>query len=154
MPMIRKRTPGRKTSGITQDQFDYLVAGVCLDEGQFPFADETQCREMWEQYRHRIMGMMGKPEGFSPGRRPEGWWMFDWDKDKHGLREQTGRFHIHPVEPLTEYHRGTYCHWSGYIDDELDFESQYDFLERNGLLLPGEEAVYEKIHQEKTGVAG
>ncbi|MGK2924062.1 MAG: hypothetical protein ACSLE2_00430 [Lysobacterales bacterium] len=136
---------------------DYLLTGVPPDDDDpevDPFDVVNLCydtrdrREAWESLREQIMGAWKLP-----GCRPFAWWVYDAPRLPlgtfpncyyDGTLPEPRRHLSGPGRPLHEAlnyvpaQRFGIWQWYGDPDDPPAFESQFAYLDRLGLLLPGE----------------
>lgn len=130
MPTNRTRTKRKpKVRGeLTSDEITHLLLGFCLDTHKPPFANETERVKAYRKNREYLFSLIGKGpqrEFFGEirwGKRPCGFWDYENSQGHYVEREHT--------EPLGQKVRGTFAIYG---------DSQFEYLKRYGLLLPGEE---------------
>jgi hypothetical protein len=109
--------------------------------------DSRELREAWEQYGPGIMA------GWDlPGCRPWAWWIFDAPRMPEGDFPECRQTLSGPGRPLHEalafYPSQAFGIWAWYgkPDNPPTFETQFDYLKRHGLLLPGEDEPLPEPH--------
>ena len=150
MPTNRKRKvpPLRQTEGLTPKRESYLVLGTWFfgdKDEQFPFHSMDHAREIWEQYKDDLMAgrfqfrWFGQTENREPGKRPWAWWEF------HGVPKYGPRKLIRGEDRKVGlwYSFGLPAFVTEF-DDGDQYETQAEYLERNGLLTPEEQAELRK----------
>ncbi len=140
MATNRRRKFQKQRIALSHEQRMHLLWGWSLDvnpkkEGfrspGFPFRDEEHRRSRWFENRDFLMAHMGRERnmtdlGFRYGARPAAWWDY----------ESPESLAIIGYEEIDENYRRATGACCG--DPEPIYESEIDFLERHGLLLPGE----------------
>lgn len=131
----------------------YLATGEYPTDGDDQLAilmlSEADMHQQWEQHREAVMA-----EWDAPGCRPWAWWKYDAPRIPAG--RWPGCFYDGTLPEPRRFIGGSGCpkherlayvpassfgiwDWEGgSMDDPPRFESQYDYLTRNGLLLPRE----------------
>lgn len=132
MPTNRRhRLKRRQQNEFTETQIRYLITGTDMS-----FADENQVEpgEAWPTVRESLLPVWIKHH---PGRRPWAWWKFD------APTEPRNRVHDDGPPGLPEkgldfgIPSGFAGYWPGVDMGEL-YESEAEYLDRFGLLAPGE----------------
>ncbi len=136
MPRMPKKPKKKKICGLTKDQISHLTLGWCLDSFDgvrlsFPFESEEDRRQKYFENRDFFMNGIGKAKGYGTpnvawGKRCQAFWDYEAPESR----------------PIVGYEE---------VDEDFKraagacaggpwpiYEPEVDFLERHGLLLPGE----------------
>lgn len=145
--MARKprRMKIRKETGLTNEQLETLVYGSCLlTRSKPPFRGKEDKKVAWLRSRDWLMAQIGQGvicEGFRDieipaGKRPWAWWAFESTR----LRKIVAGSSSNCLPEHGYYFGVSRC----YMDSEgiPIYETQFQYLKRNGLLLEGEEEAY------------
>jgi hypothetical protein len=148
--MTKKSTPGK----LSRAQLQYLTSGVCLDVREYedatggPFGSVDAARFAWKAHRDELMKLRaaeGSFENYKHGERPHGWWLFEAKQPRLQIAGP-------PVEPIgLDLYEGIprlMKEWP----KGCEFESQFTYLKRLGLLFPGEEEAVKRIQRPPAGV--
>lgn len=153
----KRRSQKKSNLPLSFNQILHLLLGWCFGsmEGrdlQFPFQSEEHRRQVWEDNREFLINKDANGDAElaqrEPGTRPAAWWDYDspeprkiiknaqfWEHREPPYMKKRGEspysFGIskvmHPVEG-----------WSAAGYPLAEYESEADYLQRLGLLLPGE----------------
>ena len=110
---------------LTEGQRAELLHGFSFP-GDIGFEKEDDMRKSYFQHRTYILSLIGGDsfEGFSYGKRPYAWWQFEELPEKRRIISYFTRDNSSNSEPMPI------------------FESEFEFLKRNDLLIAGEEEKY------------
>lgn len=151
-------TRRRGAPGVTEDQLAWLRGGSGgaweTDWRFFGDGPEPAPAQLWAAHRDWVLAEYATEH---PGTRPERWWVFDAPEPRRRvggvgtpMRPRLGggspALHLGvPDEWITEAELRTYALMSSPLDvpaldpaDPPRYESEAAYLERLGLLLPGE----------------
>ena len=127
MPTNRKRKVRAAKPELTERQLNALIHnGPLIDPGDNPFKSGAEKKQAWKKNRSWIMSLIGNPApglGFGNkilwGRRPRAFYLYDCK------------------EPFRKVGKG------------IVSESEFSYLSRNGLLLPGEKQKFEEQERKR-----
>jgi len=156
MARERKKDKDKKSkSKLTSLQIENLIFGynfLCDDV----FKTDKHRKNTWQRYKDYILlhyrdrrsdkDRTHLPLSYPSGSRPAAWWSFD---NKHGMRRILPG-NPEPVPMSDETFRGKWKLIKG--DEPGRYESQFDFLKRNGLLFDGEEEAYLKNLEKEAAI--
>ena len=148
MPRKPQTAKRRKLHDLTIEQLWVLIR---RHDYLRTFKDQDHRREVWEKDKKFILGLIGqkiRPEHFFGGQwvkgkiyfawgeRPDAWWEFE--------AKEPRRLISNPCKFLTDTLAfGKHTGYGGCENSEFpEYESQFEYLERLGLLLPGESEKY------------
>ena len=168
MKIKKKLKEKYNDSDLTNDQLDHLLLGHTFigatkpDYGKmgYPFKSKQHRERCWKQNKEYIMSLMGEPKDdlcfsgrtFMPGTRPQAWWLYDAPEPRRILKvypdtvdkEQAIKYCEKLMEQMGKNRMASFgaisiiagCHG-------FKHESEFSYLKRLGLLLPGEEGIEE-----------
>ncbi len=129
--MLRKRRLPKYRIGhrpMTEEQKRYLLDVVASNGSlEIPFESEQERRVVWFQNRERLLR---EHIAAKPGTRPSAWWAYEAPEPRQllsGVVEQVGKELYCGMPVLTKD-----------IYEESQFETEYDYLKRLGLLFDSE----------------
>ncbi len=169
MPRVNRKRK-KKTSGYTTWHVKQLEHGHDWGNG-FGGDVEAICAA-WKIFRAQILEdwIHGEPdyasEGPGPGSRPWAWWKFDAPElrrrvdgthpfdDPVRIKAVEERAAKHPDFKATanKVYFGKPCCLCFPDDFEATYESEFDYLERLGLLLPGELEMVQALYGDSSDV--
>ncbi len=164
MPTIKKKKFYKKTNPdeLSEDLRDWMLneegtfeldweklTRIEIQIGRQTVFDFLPCngpegyKKAWEKHRTKIMSLMGRDPGFPAGSRPAAWWRFDAPEQR---RQLSGPAPMPADHQGSRYQfnqgllaKGIPTCWVNMQDaDSAVFETEYEYLERLNLLLPGE----------------
>lgn len=145
--MPKKPLRLKNRSGLTQDQTLIFVDGVVLVGGWKPekvFGSIENTRKAWEANKKFIMSLRGELRPgykdvvyFEHGSRPWAFWKFDAPEKRRFLHYEELNFNADDV-PAYQFRK------VDFPTEHKIYESQFTYLKRLKLLLPGEEEKYIK----------
>ena len=164
MPTTRKRTTRKRIEDVSASEW-----ALMMDEDADSFAyflSNEGLRDLWERCRDLVLDKWVRTR---PGTRPSLWWRFDAPREPAGThpgyfydgalpqpRKRLGgtgtpAHEVLAYVPSTRY--GIPSEWKD-IDhsDPPVYESEAAYLERHGLLLPGERRMLRKADFEPVKV--
>ena len=151
MPRLRRKAKRRKPTEYTPAHIRHLLSGNDFFGAGFP--DNRSMQEGWESLRAEIL-----PEWIrdNPGTRPYSWWLYDSPEPRRRIDgrlhpfddpERPDRIEIIAGQPGTipgyaERMAETYYGLPAckFPEDFGDYETEYDYLRRLGLLAANETA--------------
>lgn len=144
MPTNRKRVsrPWQgKNNELTKDQKEHLLYGYTKN----PFRDDEERKKAWFDYREELMAVIGSRYSLSWGLRPHAWWSYEAPEPRKMIKPAEPGY----CEPDGRLSRGKPKFYKlAKLPVDLkklpQYESQFEYLKRLGLLFPGEE---EKIDE-------
>ena len=134
MPTIKKRFYKRKTSTteLNENQIIELMHGFSL-AGKSSFQDTEEMKEAYFQHRQELLSRIGKGEdsftSFQYGSRPFCYWQFENLPEERRIISYFKSDNSVNKEPMPIY------------------ESEFQFLKRNDLLIPYEEEKYNELQK-------
>lgn len=160
MPRKRVRSKKRNKGELTEEQVHHLLIGFCAGD-DFPFKSEAHRRGLWERHKDFLITKDLEPSETGldlvdrePGTRPHAWWSYSAPEPRRIIKnakywrplsgeENSWRayFGIYPVLlPANKdvWRETTFPFW--------EYETEYEYLKRLGLLLPGEAERLEGDH--------
>ena len=136
MPTKRKRRERFHRPEVDPVHWSLLTDSPLPDDGD-PFAIfdfDVAAHGLWDRFRDRIMVAWLE---VNPGTRPQHWWKFDAPEPRR-LLKGPGRPAWERLCIAPGYRLGIPAMWTDGDPGLLVFESQYGYLQRHGLLEPGE----------------
>ena len=125
--ILEKRTTGNT---LTEGQKAELLHGFSFP-GDIGFDSKDDMRKAYFQHRTYILSLIGGEsfEGFSYGKRPYAWWQFENLPEERKIISYFKSDNSVNKTPMPIY------------------ESEFQFLKRNNLLIPYEEEKYHELQK-------
>ena len=115
---------------LTEGQKSELLLGFCFP-GDKGYEKEEDMKKSYFQHRTYILSLIGGEsfEGYPYGKRPYSWWQFEELPEKRRIVSYFTRDNSSNKTPMPIY------------------ESEYEYLKRNDLLIPYEEEKYNELQK-------
>ena len=115
---------------LTEGQKSELLLGFCFP-GDKGYEKEEDMKKSYFQHRTYILSLIGGEsfEGYPYGKRPYSWWQFEELPEKRRIVSYFTRDNSSNKTPMPIY------------------ESEYEYLKRNDLLIPYEEEKYNETQK-------
>ena len=133
MPTIKKRFYKRRTSKteLNENQIIELMHGFCL-AGESSFQDAEEMKAVYFQHRQDLLSRIGGEDNFTSfpyGSRPFCYWQFENLPEERKIISYFQSDNSVNKTPMPIY------------------ESEFQFLKRNNLLIPYEEEKYHELQK-------
>ena len=115
---------------LSEGQKSELLLGFCFP-GDKGYEKEEDMKKSYFQHRTYILSLIGGEsfEGYPYGKRPYSWWQFEELPEKRRIVSYFTRDNSSNKTPMPIY------------------ESEYEYLKRNDLLIPYEEEKYNETQK-------
>ena len=125
---MRRKVMNRRE--LTEGQKSELLLGFCFP-GDKGYEKEEDMKKSYFQHRTYILSLIGGEsfEGYPYGKRPYSWWQFEELPEKRRIVSYFTRDNSSNKTPMPIY------------------ESEYEYLKRNDLLIPYEEEKYNETQK-------